>query len=403
MLVLGLLGTVVASLLVPWIVQDILKIPQTLQAETMYSFQLLALSIPIVIITAGLRGVLEAQQRFDLINVVRIFMTLATFLGPLLVLPFSQSLFPIVAVLAASRLLAWLVHLLLCFYVVPSLRTEVLLKRAVMRPLLLFGSWMTISNIIGPFLNYLDRFLISGMISVAAVAYYATPYETVTKLWVVPLALVGVLFPAFVATFAQDPRRTALLFGQGAKYTFLMLFPLTLLIVTLAHEGLNLWLGAEFAQNSTRVLQLLAVGVFVNCLAYLPFTLVQGPDLTAKFHLIELPFYLLALWWLIRAHGIEGAAFAWMARNVIEALVLFGMAQRLLPVSASTIRRVASVMVVTTIVLILGILLTGTVVKGVFILLTLLAFALVAWFLILTQEERAVIRNRLKRVSSFWW
>lgn len=52
-----------------------------------------------------------------------------------------------------------------------------------------------------------------------------------------------------------------------------------------AFEGLMLWLGSEFADNSTLVLQLLAVGVFINSLAHVPSGLEQGagrPDLTAK-------------------------------------------------------------------------------------------------------------------------
>src|ERR1700723_1921283 len=57
-------------------------------------------------------------------------------------------------------------------------------------PLLRFGGWMTVSNIVGPLMVTLDRFLIAGLISVTAVAYYATPYELVTKLLLVPVAVV---------------------------------------------------------------------------------------------------------------------------------------------------------------------------------------------------------------------
>ncbi len=399
MILLGLVGTLVVSLLSPWLVRDALKIPEALQSETLHAFYLLALSVPVVISTAGLRGVLEAQQRFELINAVRIPMGVFTFLGPLLVLPFSQSLFPVVAVLVAGRLLAWLVHLLLCFYVMPALRHGIVLQRVLTGPLIRFGSWMTVTNIVGPLMVYLDRFLIGAMISVTAVAYYATPYEVVTKLWLIPGALVGVLFPAFAASFVQDRNRTALIFGRGVKYVFLSLFPIILLIVTLAHEGLDLWLGAEFAQNSTRVLQWLAVGVFINSLAQIPFALIQGagrPDLTAKLHLIELPFYLLAVWWLISAYGIEGAAIAWVARVVVDTLILFGMAQRFLSSSVSIIQFVAFTMGALLLILTSVVLPMGMALKGPFLSLTLIAFVLVAWLLILAPEERSFARNHLK-------
>jgi len=141
------------------------------------------------------------------------------------------------------------------------------------------------------------------------------------------------MFPAFSASFECDRGRAAALYARCVRYVFLILFPVVLIIVGFAQKGLTLWLGADFAQHSFRVLQWLALGVLLNSLAQIPFALVQGagrPDLTAKLHLVELPVYLLALWWLISAHGIVGAAIAWTARVGMDAIVLFGMAQRLL-------------------------------------------------------------------------
>jgi O-antigen/teichoic acid export membrane protein len=66
----------------------------------------------------------------------------------------------------------------------------------------------------------------------------------------------------------------------------------------------------------------------------IPYTLLQAlgrPDLTARFHLIELPVYVLVLWSMIRTFGIEGAAIAWLIRVALDALLLFAMARRFLP------------------------------------------------------------------------
>ena len=399
MLIMGLVGTLVVVLLSPWLVQDALKIPKALQPEALNAFYLLALSVPVVISTAGLRGLLEAYQRFGLINIVRIPMGMFTFLGPLLVFPFSHSLLPVVAILVIGRLVAWIIHLFLCFSVLPALVRSVDLHLTMVRPLIRVGSWMTVTNIVGPLMMYMDRFLIGGLLSMAAVAYYATPYEVVTKLLIIPGALVGVLFPAFSASFAKDRSRTALLFGRGVKYIFLSLFPISLLIITLASEGLDLWLGAEFAKNSARVLQLLTLGVFINSLAQVSFALVQGagrPDLTAKLHLIELPFYLLAAWWLIDSYGIEGAAIAWVARIGVDTIFLLGMAQRFLPIKAAIIRQKILAIVAAILILTLASLQASLVIKGVFLLLTLSVFILIAWFLILAPDERVMIGNRFK-------
>ena len=396
LLLLGLLGAVVVVILTPWLVNHALHVPGVLGRETLYSLYLLAISIPVVISTAALRGLLEAHQRFGLANALRVPMGIFAYAGPLLVLPFSKSLFPVVAVLVAGRIIAWGAHLLLCLKVMPALRYRINWERSAVGPLLRFGSWMTVSNIVAPLMVTLDRFVIGSLLSVGAVAYYATPYEVATKFWIIPGSLLGVMFPAFSTSFVQDRNRTALLYGRTVKYLLLTVFPLILLVVAFAHDGLQLWLGAEFAQHSARVLQWLAVGMFINCLAWPPLAVIQGvgrPDLTAKLHMIELPAYLAALFWLTKMYGIEGAATAWTARVAIDALVLLGLAKRFLPVQPSTHFQ--------TLLLVAGAVGAFTVaalphsweMKGLYLILILLAFLLVAWFLVLSPEERRLAQE----------
>lgn len=401
MAALGVMGAIVVAALSPWLVGSVLNIPTVLQPETLSAFYLLAASIPIVISTTGLRGIIEAHQRFGLVNAVRIPLGIFTFLGPVAVLPFSNSLIPVVAVLVGARLVSWCAYAVLCLQVEPALRHSVSIHRAMIRPLISFGGWMTVTNIVGPLMVYMDRFLIGAVVTMTAVAYYATPYEVVTKLWIIPGALMGVLFPAFATALVQDRARATRLFDRAVSYIFLSLFPVVLIIVSFAHEGLTLWLGNEFADNSTLVMQLLAVGVFINSLAYVPSGLVQGagrPDLTAKLHLLELPFYLLVLWWLVSVYGIVGAGIAWVARVAVDTIILFIIAQRLLPsVSMLTLRPVLMTGIAL-FVLALGAVIPGLTMKGLFLLLVLPIFAAITWFVILATDERNIIRNRLKTI-----
>jgi O-antigen/teichoic acid export membrane protein len=399
MLLVGLVGSVLVGLLSPLLVRGVLNVPEELHSETLWVFYLLALSVPFVISTAGLRGALEAHQRFDLIAAVRIPMGIFVFLGPLLVLYFSQNLVPVVSVLVVGRMLAWLVHLLLCFRAVPALSKGISLQRTAIRPLLSFGSWTTLFNVISPLIVYSDRFMIGALISVTAVTYYATPYEMVSKLLMIPAALAGVLFPALAISFIRERDRAALLFGRAVKWIFLALFPLVLLIVALAYEGLDLWLGAEFAQNSTHVLQLLAVGMFLNSMGFVPFSLVQGagrPDLIAKLVFLELPLYLLALWGLLLTFGIEGAAIAWVIRSAESTLILFIMARRLLPIDARVVRRSTLTGGTALLTLALAALPAGLEVRALFLSLALAAFVTLVWFWALAPEERALVQKCLK-------
>jgi len=390
---LGLIGTVVVVGVSPWLVQRVLHVPNGLERETLHSFYLLGLSVPIVVTTAGLRGLLEAQQRFGMVNTLRLPIGIFTFLGPLLVLPFSKSLTAVVAVLVVARLVGGIAHIFMCLKAMPSLAAAIAWKNETVGPLLRFGGWMTVTNVIGPLMVTMDRFLIGALLSVGAVAYYATPYEVVTKLWLIPTAVLGVMFPAFSTSFVQDANRTALLYYRSLKCVLLSIFPLILIVVVFAPDGLRLWLGAEFAQQSTRVLQWLAVGVLINSLAQVPFAVLQGtgrPDLTAKLHLIELPTYLLALWTLTKTYGIVGAAIAWTGRVALDALILFVMARRLLPMATSPMLRAFLVASPVLVMLASVTFAQSLAFKATLLGLALLLFVVFAWFLLLSPEERSL-------------
>ena len=308
-------------------------------------------------------------------------------------LPFSKSLFPVVAVLVGGRVIGWAAHLWVCLRVVPELSDRIAWHGTAAGPLLRFGGWMTISNIVSPIMVTLDRFLIGALLSMTAIAYYATSYEVVTKLLIIPGALVGVMFPAFSASFEHDRTRTAVLYSRCVKYVFLVVFPVVLLTVGLAEFGLKLWLGADFAQHSFRVLQWLAVGVLFNSVAQVPFALVQGagrPDLTARLHMAELPFYLLALWWLISSYGVEGAAIAWTVRVGVDALILFVIAKRSLPSTTMVTGRVTLVSVAALLGLLSAAIPQSFLTRALFVLVAILGFGFVSWFFILSPEERTL-------------
>jgi O-antigen/teichoic acid export membrane protein len=394
--VLGLLGMAALALLTPWLVGHVLKIPPAIRGEALGSFYVLSLAVPVVIWTGTLRGFLEAHQRFDLINRVRIPLGVFTYASPLLVLPFSVSLFPVVVVLAVGRAAAGAIYGVFCVRVEPRLLKGTSWDRRRMLPLLRFGGWMSVSNVASALMVVADRFVIGAILGMAAVAYYATPYEVVTKVLVIPGAIVAVLFPAFSTAQSLDSERMRSLFRRGAKCTFLVLFPVLLAIVVFARQCLRLWLGGSFAGHSVSVLEWLAVGVLLNGLALVPFSLIQGagrPDVTARLHLLELVFYAPLLWWLIHTRGIDGAAIAWALRVGVDALALFLLSHRLLATGgASSWRTVATVggglglMGV-------GVLLPGLLSESIFYLVSLLALILVGWFWLLSSDERGLLQR----------
>ena len=87
------------------------------------------------------------------------------------------------------------------------------------------------------------------------------------------------------------------------------------------------WLGKDFAENSKEVVRILAFGVLINSLAHIPYALLQSsgrPNLTAKFHIIELPIYFFLALILVSKWGINGAATVWTLRVILDTALLYG-------------------------------------------------------------------------------
>ncbi|HEV2146515.1 MAG TPA: flippase [Longimicrobiaceae bacterium] len=398
LLLFGAVGGGVLALVSPLLVHRVLNIPPELEAEALSALYLIALSIPSVLGTTGLRGLLEAYQRFGAVNALRLPMGAFTYVAPLAVLPFTPDLTYVVGLLVAGRILAWVAHLVVCLRQIPELRTVPVLRAEVLAPLARFGGWVTASNISSSVMIYSDRFLIGSVLSMAAVTFYTTPYDAVTKLWLLPGAVLGALFPAFSATFVTDRERTLRLFDQAIRVLFVLLFPVTLALVVFAREGLTLWLGAGFAAESTRVMQWLAIGVFINSIGMIPGAGLQGigrPELTGKLNLLEMPFYVALLWALLHARGIEGAAIAWVVRVAADTGILCVLVGRALPNGGAVLRRTAAMMLPGVAVLLVAMELPTMAARAIFLLGTSAVFLLVSWSRILTPTERRTVRLRV--------
>jgi O-antigen/teichoic acid export membrane protein len=239
-----------------------------------------------------------------------------------------------------------------------------------------------------------------------AVSYYVTPYEVVTKLLLIPSALMAVLFPAFTLAGSKDRRRAIILFDNSINFIVILLSPIVILSNTFAYEGLYYWLGLDFSINSTTVFQLITIGVYFNSIAQAPYGLIQShgrPDLTAKLHVSELPFYFLILWISIVNYGIVGAAFAWMLRSMVDMIMLFEIARKLLSLRNLYIQKRVLLMLATLICMSIGSLLHGVFIKSVFTVLTFGFFVPSVWFYVLSINERITLFKffRTQKLTKF--
>src|SRR5690606_9441690 len=175
-------------------------------------------------------------------------------------------------------------------------------------------------------------------------------------------------------------------------------FPMTLLVLVFAGDVLQLWLGPDFAAQSTPVLRWLALGVFFISFGLTAGTALQGagfPKATAMVNLVEIPLYLAALWWLLDAYGIVGAAIAWTFRAGLDALLLLLVSHRRRLVTGADLGRIALLNALSLPVLAAGTMLESFGGRVAYASLGIAAFALFGWKLVLTPSERSTLLARL--------
>ncbi len=332
-IIFGVFGAIVLILSAPYIVEYALKISPQYIVEARRSLHTVAFALPVVMVAGSFSGVLEAQQRFDLVNAVNVPLGILTFLLPVFGLIIGFGLPGIVFLIFVARIGALCAFVYISFRLMPALK-RFYFSRDLLPRLFAYGGWIAVgNNIMNPILLGLDRLLIGSLMSMRYVAYYSAPYEVVARMGVVPGSLATTLFPAFSALEGvKDRRRMGVLFARSVKYVLLGLGPIVVVIGVFAHEILQIWLGSEFARESSFVLRILVVSALINSLGRISDVLLTGcgrPDIPTKCRLVEFPIYAALAWFMVNYWGIAGAAIAWTIRILMDTVLQFWAAAKI--------------------------------------------------------------------------
>ena len=330
-LIMGIVAGGLLAIASPFLVSHFLKIDPALRAETTTSLLLLAAMVPFLLTLNGLRGVLEANQRFDLVNLVRTFSSSVLFLIPALGAAWHWDLPAILFWMGISLASTTLTYLGFALRTCPGLTRMPVIEPALLSRIFRFGGWVTVSGVVAPLIAFSDRLLITGLAAVASLPYYTVPYEVTARMLIVPTSFGTVLFPAFSAMGFQGEgnAETSRLYARSIKFLLLIMAPLMLLLAFSSHAILAIWIDPEFAATSATIMQWLALGILLNALAFVPIQLLDAhdrPKLRAQVFLVELAAYVPLAAFLIARLGLTGAAISFALRGLFELTAFFILA-----------------------------------------------------------------------------
>jgi O-antigen/teichoic acid export membrane protein len=322
---MGAFSGLIIFLISDVLVTEWLSIESEFHKGTKYSIYIIACAYPFLITLGGLRSVLEYYQKFAVVNKVGAFYGSLNYLLPAVAVYFFPSLVYIVVITVLVRLM----NILHLYVQVNRLfdveRIRFLISKQEVKPLFNYNQWIIFATIFAMATAVADRFIIGSLVSMTATAYYSTPLEILMKLEVIPIALVAVLFPAFTLVTAKKQEGSEYIYNLSVKLMALGFSFIAYFLILFSELILTLWLGPEFAENSTMVFKLLCIGLYFISIVYLSQTLVQGvgrPDLSALLYFILMVLGIPFTYFLIKFHSIEGAALARIIRAIFELWII---------------------------------------------------------------------------------
>jgi O-antigen/teichoic acid export membrane protein len=337
-IVIGLLTGLLIAPVLHVIFGIAIEIPATLASMNSQSIIWIAATVPIMVIASILAGALEARRDFGWLALIRIPTGLALFLVPGLLAVAGFQLPEMVAGIMVVRVLLLLLLTFRVEHIWPRVLRRSTYAAPRLRSLLGFGGWLTISAIIGPLLVYLDRFILASAHGLATTALYTTAFETVIRFLVAASAVVAVMFPRFANLRAGDIGEARRIYGEANIYILIAVIPVAGAFIFFGDMIFSRWLSSAGLDSGAlatiaRTAAILSVGLVLNACAHIPQAFIQArgyPHWTAGLHIAEITAFLIYAPLIVSTYGVEGAAWTWLIRSAISALLLYILAGRLI-------------------------------------------------------------------------
>lgn len=299
-----------------------------MRAEALEALPLLVLALPIATTMGVLTGALQGREKFLEANRISVISTAIFQFLPLAVAwAIGPELPWVMGAAIAARLIGAAMLWRACKQVFGPISLTHWDRSQLVR-MLSFGGWVTITAMVGPLLVFSDRFIIGSVMGAVAVTIYTVPLDATRRITGAAQALATALFPRLAVAGEADARQLS---RDAAGVIYAAFTPAVAAALVAMEPAMRFWLGSETGGHAAPLARIFLIAAWLNCFAQIPFARLQAqgrPDLVAKVHLAEAPFYLAALWIGLDRFGLSGAAWVFLARMAIDTVILFWLANR---------------------------------------------------------------------------
>lgn len=236
-----------------------LSVPEKISNDVTLAICLSGMAIPFLFASLVITSIAEGKLKFFHLNVARVVTGSVSVILPLLFVWIENDI--VYAVI--GLLLSKVISLIFLWYFFKSKLNfkiyPIYFSRTKMSQFFNFGGWLTISSIVNPIMVYFDRFIVSNLLGAKIAGYYVAASELIARLSILPLSISRVTF-ALISRGEKSSGETI-----RRKSYFLILFtllPIVLGIYTLSELLVDVWLGGEYTEVTSDILEVLVIGFF---------------------------------------------------------------------------------------------------------------------------------------------
>ena len=336
--VAGLLGLLIAALGTPFLVERVLDVPDELRDAARTVFYVAGVSFFFTMLLALVSSVPRAVQRFDITAKVNTAYATASVLAAVALVAAGRGVVAVVVANLMATVLAVIAYALIDRRLLP-ISFGWSLDRTTARRMTAFTSLTLVSTVSATVLVQLDKFVIGSVLTVAAVTFYVVPANLAMRLHTAADQIALAVFPVASELFTRGEReRVHRLYVRATRLVLAFLVAVAVPPFVLAGDILRVWLGADFAAESTGVLMILLGTYALLGLSAVPFYVALGagrPGVNAVFSLACATLNVVLMIILIPRHGIVGAAVAYLGSMVPVPLFIAFVERRILGTSSA--------------------------------------------------------------------
>ena len=334
---LGVALAIFLSFAAPTLTDHLIRPSPLLRGTTISLIVYSGISLPFITSAGAFRGALEASNRFDLSNGIRVPSLSLLFLIPALGGLVSVPIDTVVLFLALSRILTAATFLYFVAKLFPEVVHSFSFELGQAKALFRFGGWVSVTNLLNPVIMQGEKVLIPAFLSVGMLAHYSPPQEMVARIAIIPVSLSVAMLPKFSYLGKQDTlelREQVVI--RPIQYVLFLMTPLMGVFIFFSNEIMSVWVGSALATISRDVLVVLAGAYLSSALSAVSLSAVQGlghPELKAKWDLVLAPSFILLAVLAIRSFGIMGAAVSRFVVLSADSVYLFLILKKILGLS----------------------------------------------------------------------